>query len=587
METFKIPATGLTLGTDKLRDGYVIVGSYPIDEHNKAILKARRYEVRTAGVFVRPDSPIEVGTWSVTCGRRGCARPRCAEQEARNISSALTHVFRATGNAVMAVTVPRLANAAEFEAALWAVIDAGSVIASHDGVEGVYGLVAVPEWHLEGRNADRATEVIGKGVRASFPFHQHAAISLTLADDAPVDEIEAAFTVALRDCLNENVYRGSLKWKEAAADIAAVKAKSLKDSVPVGLLKPLGTLGNSDWYKFDYLAKNLDSRTHALYGGVAGAWGVERQRAICDALLVPGNSKRRVTPLRGVKLSNYGWFNAYAYPVGDDEHRVEHRFMSQGGTGWTRKTVEEDTTRRRKGFLVEEDRFYHPSTGWLEEVTHKGITLSEVITSTVVDANLTVTAAEALRRARVEVRARLMAECEAEYARIEANVAMLRAIKAERRTRFTRAMYAALCAVLSGLAQERAVTLQTLLRGVLASLGIEKAAHMPLGFALVLLDVQSTAKKARAPPRHTCRPPVILPSIKDIDLLISNSFNGTTKRGLTQYRNPGFRMLRRDYLGFGVPGVGKVLGIGKPPSRYVAKGFRVSAYASGVLMPSR
>lgn len=46
-------------------------------------------------------------------------------------------------------------------------------------------------------------------------------------------------------------------------------------------------------------------------------------------------------------------------------------------------------------------------------------------------------------------------------------------------------------------------------------------------------------------------------------------------------------MLRRDYLGFGVPGVGKVLGIGKPPSRYVAKGFRVSAYASGVLMPSR
>lgn len=540
METFKIPATGLTVGVDKLRDGYVIVGSYPIDEHNKAILKARRYEVRTAGVFVRPDSPVEVGTWSVTCGRRGCARPRCAEREARNISSALTHVFRATGNAVMAVTVPRLANAFEFEAALWAVIDAGSVIASHDGVESVYGLVAVPEWHLEGRNADRADEVVRKGAaffRNSFPYHQHATISLTLADDAPVEDIEAAFTEALRSRVDESIYRGSLEWNDAAVDIAEIKAKGLEDSVPVGLLKPLGTLGNSDWYKLDYITKNLDARTHSMYGGVAGAWGVERQRAICDALLVPGDRKKRVTPLRGVKLNNYGWFNAYAYPQND----LEVRFMSQGGTGWTRKTVEEDTKRRRKGFEVEEDRFYHPSTGWLEEVTHKGITLSEVITSAVIDADLTVTAGEALRRARVEVRARLLGECDR--------------LDAIRRTNELKALCAALCAVLSGLARERAVTLQELLRGVLASLGMKKAAHMPPGFALVLLDVQSTAQKARAPPRHTCRPSVILSSIKDIDLLISNSFNGTTKAGLTQYPNPGFRILRRQYLGFGVPGL--------------------------------
>ena len=536
METFKIPPTGLTVGVDKLRDGYVIVGSYPIDEHNKAILKAREYEESTAGVFVRPDSPVEVGTWSVTCGRRGCVRPRCAEQEARNISSALTHVFRATGNAVMEVTVPRLANAFEFEAALWAVIDAGSVIASHDGVGSVYGLVAVPEWHLEGRCADRANEVIRKGDRSSFPFHQHAAISLTLADDAPVDEIEAAFTKALRDCLNENVYRGSLKWKEAAADIAAVKAKSLKDSVPVGLLKPLGTLGNSDWYKLDYITKNLDARTHSMYGGVAGAWGVERQRAICAALLVPGNSKRRVTPLRGVKLSNYGWFNAYAYPV----EGVDAWFMSQGNTGWTRKTVEEDTKRRRVGFEVEEDRFYHPSTGWVEEVTHKGITLSEVITSAVIDADLTVTAGEALKRARVEVRARLMAECEAEYARIEANYAQLRAIKGDRRVRFTKAMYAALSALFAVLAQERIKSLQELLRGLVAPLGIEKAAHMPRRVASFTLGVQPQAQKARAPPRHTCRPPVILPSIKDLDLLPNNFYQWHHKAGANSIPKPRF-----------------------------------------------
>lgn len=512
-----MPPTGITVGVDKLRDGYVIVDSYRIDEHHKEVLKARKYLVGATGVFVCPDSPVEVGTYAVPCGRRGCVRPGCAEAEARNISSALTHVFRATGNAVMAVTVPRLANACEFEAALWAVIDAGSVIASHDGVEGVYGLVAVPEWHLEGRCADRADEVIRKGAaffRSSFPYHQHATISLTLADDAPVEAIEAAFTEALRSRVDENIYRGSLEWNDAAVDIAEIKAKGLEDSVPVGLLKPLGELGNSDWFKFDYLTKNLDARTHALHGGVAGAWGVERQRAICDALLVPGNSKRRVTPLRGVKLDNYGWFNAYAYPVGDDEHRVEHRFMSQGGAGWTRKTVEEDTKRRRKGFEVEPDRFYDPSTGWLEEVTHKGVTLSEVITSTVIDADLTVTAGEALRRARVEVRARLMAECEAEYARIGANVAVLRAIKADRRVRFTKAVYAALCAALSVLAQERAVTMQELLRGLVAPLGIEKAAHMPRRVASFTLGVQPQAQKARAPPRHTCRPPVILRQLK-------------------------------------------------------------------------
>lgn len=491
-----MPPTGITVGVDKLRGGYVIVGSRRIDKHHKEILKARRYEVSATGIFVYPNSPVEVGTYSVPCDRRSCVKPCCAEQEARNISSALTHVFRATGNAVMAVTVPRLATASEFEAALWAVIDAGSVIASHDGVEGVYGLTAFPEWHLEGRCADRATEVIGRGVRKAFPYHQHDSISLALADDAPVEDIEVAFTVALRERLDESIYRGSLEWNDAASDIAEIKANSLAGSVPVGLLKPLGELGNSDWYKFDYPVKNMDARTHALYGGNNGAWAVERQRAICDALLVPGDRTKRTTPLRGVKLDNYGWFNTYAYPVDG----VEASFMSQGNTGWTRKAVEDDTKRRRKGFEVEPDRFYTPSTGWLEEVTHEGVTLSEVITSTVIDADLTVTAAEALKRARAEVRARLMAECEAESARIGANVAMLRAVKADRRTRFTRAMYAALSALLSVLAQERALTMQELLRALLAPLGIEKAALKPFRVAFVTFGVHPTAQKARAPP---------------------------------------------------------------------------------------
>ena len=137
MEAFRIPPTGITLGVDKLKDGYVIGDSYLLDEHQKNILKARKYEESTTGVFVYPDSPAEVATIPVTCKRRKCTVPRCAEEEAPKISSALTHVFRATGNAVLMVTVPRLANAAEFEAALLAVIDAGWELANYEGVESV------------------------------------------------------------------------------------------------------------------------------------------------------------------------------------------------------------------------------------------------------------------------------------------------------------------------------------------------------------------------------------------------------------------------------------------------------------------
>lgn len=484
-------STGLTVGLDKLKDGYVIVDSYPLDEHNKIVLIAREYEESTSGIFVRPGTVIEEVTRRVTCGRRKCTVPRCAAEEARKISSALTHVFRATGNAVLMVTVPRLANAAEFEEALYAVIDAGWAIASHDGVESVYGLVAVPEWHLEGRCVERANEVIRKGAaffRNSFPYHQHATLSLNLADDAPVEAIEIAFTEALRNRVDESIYRGSLAWKDAATDIAEIKEKNLKDSVPVGLLKPLGTLGNSDWFKLDYLTKNLDARTQALHGGNSGAWGVERQRAICDELLVPGNRKNRVTPLRGVLLSNYTWFNAYAYPQGDKEIR----FMSQGNTGWNRKSLEQDAKRRHKGFSFEDPfndyapAFYNPKTGWVEEITHQGITLSATIPASVIDADLSITVLESIKCARFEVRTRLIAKCEK--------------ISAAIRTAELKALYAAVTAVMSVMAQERAKRLEKLLCPLVAPLSIKKAAPKPLGGAFSTFGVQPTAQKARPPP---------------------------------------------------------------------------------------
>lgn len=505
MSAFRIPSTGLTVGLDKLKDGYVILDSYPLDEHQKNMLIARKYEVGTTGIFVRPGAVIEEVTRLVTCGRRGCTLPRCAAEEARKISSALTHVFRATGNYVLAVTVPRLANAAEFEEALYAVIDAGWELANYEGVESVYGLVAVPEWHLEGRTEERANEVIRKGAsffRSSFPYHQHATISLTLADDAPVEAIEIAFTEALRNRVDKSIYRGSLSWGETAIDIAEIKATGLKDSVPVGLLKPLGTLGNDDWFKLDYITKNLMTTQHALYGGDSGAWGVERQRVICGELLVPGNRKNRVTPLRGVLLSNYTWFNAYAYPQND----VEIRFMSQGNTGWNRQSLEQDTKRRRKGFSFEDPfndyapAFYNPKTGWVEEVTHEGITLSATIPASVIDADLSITVLESIKRARFEVRTRLIAACEK--------------IAAAIRTAELKALYAAVTAVMSVVAQERAKSLEKLLRPLVAPLSIKKAAPKPLGGAFITQDVQSVAQKARPPPGSSAARPIILPSIK-------------------------------------------------------------------------
>ena len=135
--------------------------------------------------------------------------------------------------------------------------------------------------------------------------------------------------------------------------------------------------------------------------------------------------------------------------------------MSQGST-WTRKAVEDDAKRRRKGFTVEDDRIYDPSTGWTEEVAHRGFALSEVITSEVIDADLTVTVGESLKRARLEARVRLMGEC----VRLDAI----------RRISELKALYAAL-------------------------LDTKKAAPLQVGEMVPSVDVQSLAQLPRPPPR--------------------------------------------------------------------------------------
>ena len=498
----------------KLLDGSVILSEKVINPHRKVVTIARKCEESTAGSFVR----LEEISRFTRCGRRTCSDWRCAIAESSKLNALLTRVFRAMGDTVLTVTVPRLADGADFERALHSVIEAGwHVMTECEGVS-VYGLTAVPEWHDEGITAARAWEVVTAGNRKKFPYHQHPTVILTLRDGgASLEELEVAFTESMREHLDKAIpgYKAALDWGDAASDIAAIKAKTLTDSVPVAMAKPLDELTDSEWYKLTYVLKNLDSRTHRTNGGAGGAWGVVRQRELCDELLV-GAMDTRVTPLRGVDVQRYGWVNTYAYP--DPVTKENRRFLSMGDS-WTRKALEEDTKARRKGgkyfdYVTRREEPYDPKMGVLESMTYKGVTLTDTISSEMVDADLTLTLSESIRRARSQTRARLLEDCKAEYARREArekaldaavvaHIAQLRYVKAYRRVRFTKALYAALSGFMAVLAQEGAFSLIEALNRLLAPVETKKAARSQVGVWVHGVDVQSLTQLPRPPPRKS------------------------------------------------------------------------------------
>lgn len=498
----------------KLLDGSVILSERVINPHRKVVTIARECEDSTAGSFVR----LEEIPRLTRCGRRTCADWRCAIAESTKLNALLTRVFRAMGNTVLTVTVPRLADGADFEWALHSVIEAGwDIMGAYEGVS-IYGLTAVPEWHDEGIAAARAWEVVTAGNRAKFPYHQHPTVILNLGDGAPsLGDLEVAFTEAMRKHLDEAIsgYKAALKWGDAASDIAAIKANALTDSVPVAMAKPLDELTDSEWYRLAYVLKNMDARTHRTNGGAGGAWGVVRQREICDALLV-GAQDTRVTPLKGVDVQRYGWVNTYAYP--DPETDMPRRFLSMGDN-WTRKTLEEDTKARRKGgkyfdYVTRREEDYDPRVGVLETMSYNGVAISERITHEVIDADLTLTLSESIRRARSEVRSRLLDACKAEYSRrvarekaldaaVVAHMAKLREVKAYRRVRFTKALYAALSGFMAVLAQEGAFSLIEALNALLAPVETKKAARSQVGVWVRSVDVQSLTQLPRPPPRKS------------------------------------------------------------------------------------
>lgn len=498
----------------KLLDGSVILSERVINPHRKVVTIARECEDSTAGSFVR----LEEIPRFTRCGRRTCADWRCAIAESSKLNALLTRVFRAMGDTVLTVTVPRLADGADFEWALHSVIEAGwDVMGAYEGVS-IYGVTAVPEWHDEGIAATRAWEVVAAGNRAKFPYHQHPTVILTMGDGAPsLGDLEVAFTEAMRKHLDEAIsgYKAALDWGDAREEIDAIKAKTLTDSVPVAMAKPLDELTDSEWYRLAYVLKNMDARTHRTNGGAGGAWGVVRQREICDALLV-GAQDTRVTPLRGVDVQRYGWVNTYAYP--DPETKKPRRFLSMGDT-WTRKTLEDDTKARRKGgkyfdYVTRREEDYDRRAGVLETMSYKGVALSERITHEVIDADLTLTLSESIRRARSQTRARLLEECKAEYSRrvarekaldaaVVAHMAQLREVKAYRRVRFTKALYAALSGFMAVLAQEGAFSLIEALNRLLAPVETKKAARSQVGVWVRSVDVQSLTQLPRPPPRKS------------------------------------------------------------------------------------
>lgn len=470
--------------------GGLVIREYEAD-HHKVVVVAREYEVGTSGAFVCTGS--EVYSVMVGCKRADCILPRCSSWYERKLNQAVTRVLRSEGDYVFEVVAPRLA---EDEVELAVAVESirrvfWNLMGEVAGLD-VYGGFVVGEWHKEGVTRERAIQAMQAKVRARFPLHLHAELPAVGVPASMVPVIERLANVLLREALDSDIYHGSLPMGDVDADMRAVRNGAKRDSVPYVRLVPTSEVG-SEWYKAGYLLKHLNPDSpHNLHdtdsAGLSGAAMVARHHEV-NALL-PGVDKG---------------YHAWAYPGADGKQRS---FFSMA-SGWNKRKVMVDTRRRICGGEYKDvetglTEVWNPSEGLDVEVTHRGVTLSEVVPGRVVTSSfLRLKLDDALHMCRLEAEARLLDACEAESARIEANYAQLRVIKADRRIRFTEAMYAALSAVLSGLAQERTKSLQELLRGLLAPLGIKKAALSQVTVMVPSVDVQSLAQLPRPPPRKS------------------------------------------------------------------------------------
>lgn len=508
--------------TPYLKYGGLVVREYEAAGHIFVdVARETDVEVSASGLLLRPGAVVR--PVMDKCRRADCIMPRCSADYERKLNQAVTRVLRSEGDYIFQVTAPRLAeDKAELAVAVESIRRAfWNLMGEVPGLD-VYGGFVVGEWHKEGVTRERAIQAMQAKVRGNFPLHLHAELPAVGVPASKVPVIEKLANVLLRKALNEDIYKGNLSMCKVGADMQAIRNGTKRKSVPYVRLVPTSEVG-SEWFKAGYLLKHLSPESpynlrDVDSAGLNGAAMIARHHEV-NALL-PGVDKG---------------YSAWAYPGADGKRRS---FFSMA-SGWDKRNVMIDTHRRVCGgeYVDVETglrEVWEPNDGLHVEVTHRGVTMSEVVPGRVVASSyLRLTLGGALHECRLETEARLMGACEAVANQVEANVAQLRAIKADRHVRFTRAMYAALSAVLSVLAQERTLTMQALLRGLLAPLGIEKAAPKPLGGAFSTFGVQPTAQKARPPPGSSAAR-LHVPVISTVHVRQTIFFYGTTKAGLIQ-----------------------------------------------------
>lgn len=464
--------------------------------------------ISPSGVLLCPGAEV----WQAMdyCKHADCIMPRCSRVNEWKLNQAVTRVLRSEGDYIFQVVAPRLAESAdELTLAVEAIKRAfWSLMGEVAGLD-VYGGFVVGEWHKEGVTRERALQAMNAKVRARFPLHLHAELPAVGVPASMVPVIEKLANVLLREALNEDIYRGNLPMGAVDADLRAIRNGAKRDSVPYVRLVPTSEVG-SEWFKAGYLLKHLNPAESPYHDseskGVLSDAGVIARHHEVNALL-PGSTK-----------GYYGW----AYPGADGRTRS---FFSMA-SGWDKKKVMSDTYRRICGGEYKDaetglTEVWNPVDGLYVEVTHRGVTMSEVVPGRVVASSyLRLKLDDALHLCRLETEARLREACEA---------------VANRRDYLeAKALYAALSGVLSGLAQERTKSLQELLRGLVAPPGTKKAALKPFRFASVLLDVQSTAQKARAPPGSSAAR-LHAYVISTVHVRPTILFNGTIIAGIIQY----------------------------------------------------
>lgn len=426
--------------------------------------------ISPSGVLLCPGAEV----WQAMdyCKHADCIMPRCSRVNEWKLNQAVTRVLRSEGDYVFEVVAPRLAeDKAELRVAVEGIKRAFWYLMGEVPGLDVYGGFVVGEWHKEGVTRERALQAMKAKVRAKFPLHLHAELPAVGVPASMVPVIEELANILLREALDADIYHGNLPMGEVDADLRAIRNGTKRDSVPYVRLVPTSEVG-SEWFKAGYLLKHLNPDSpwnlhDTDSAGLDGAAMVARHHEV-NALL-PGVGKG---------------YSAWAYPGADGKQRS---FFSMA-SGWNKKNVTSDTYRRICGGEYKDaetglTEVWNPVDGLYVEVTHRGVTMSEVVPGRVVASNfLRLKLDDALHLCRLETEARLREACEVEA------------------KRQVEALYASVCAAKRKQAQERTKSLQGLLRGLLAPLGIKKAALKPFRFASVLLDVQSTAQKARAPP---------------------------------------------------------------------------------------